>query len=118
MILEMECGKILKAIKFDEEKVRRCIDAYHDQYDEYPYVIINEKTYKILPPEKPLEGMLYLDYSKMTINATTEEHKDQIIQKNGCDYILKEDAYKPRRTWYGCKVMIDNTLEFGEVHIG
>lgn len=113
----MECGKNLKAIKFDEEKVKRCIDAYHDQNGKYPYVIINEQTYKILPPEKPLEGMLYLDCSKMTIGTTTE-HTDQYIQKNGCEYILKETAYKPCRTWYGGKVMIDNTLSFGEVHIG
>ena len=34
----------MNVIKLDEEKIRKCIEAYRIQHDAYPYLICSEET--------------------------------------------------------------------------
>lgn len=88
----------MNAIKFDEDKAKRCINAYYDMHKEYPYLICNDETEKILP-SIPSTGAI-------TISTST--------------YVCGiENQSKPRtKRWNNAKVLIDNELKFGEVHIG
>ena len=87
------------AIKFDEDKAKKCIDAYYDMHGVYPYLICNEETQKILP----------------TYTQTVTVHDGYAFISG----VVTEDHGKPRtKRWNNAKVLIDNELEFGEVHIG
>lgn len=89
------------AIKFDEDKAKRCINAYYDMHKEYPYLICNDETEKILP-------------SIPSTDITTISTTNYICIKD-----LVENPSKPRtKRWNNAKVLIDNELKFGEVHIG
>ena len=108
----------MNCIKFDEEKAKRCIDAYYDQHGSYPYIIMNSKTYDTVPPEKP---SVILDCNSLTVGGYTISTNVNInsvdeIKVGDNTYILKRDpVYKK---WYNAKILFDEDLEFGEVHIG
>ena len=108
----------MNCIKFDEEKAKRCIDAYYDQYGSYPYMIMNSKTYNTVPQEKP---SAILDVNSLTVSGYTISNVNVAapvdeIKFGDNTYILKRDpVYKK---WYNAKILFDEDLEFGEVHIG
>ncbi len=79
------------AIKFDEEKVGHCIQAYKDERGKNPYLIMSEKTAKILPK--------LTNTIRITPDGTTIQYDNT------------------PRSWNNCKILIDDDLEFGEVHI-
>jgi len=119
----------MKAIKFDEEKVLNCIKAYHDMHGEYPYLICNNETRKMIPKEK-------VDYSNCltfgidninsitttantnSITTTSKSYPPEEIKINYQKYIKEENVNKSYGTWYGAKIIIDNSMGFGEVHVG
>lgn len=78
----------MMGFKFDEEKVTACIDAYIDEHDEKPYIILNSETRKYLPCENNFFNI---------ISSTTT---------NGDE-----------KTWHSSKIMIDEDLKFGEILI-
>ena len=86
------------AIRFDEDKANKCINAYYDMHGEYPYLICNEETQKILPTHI------------QTVTVCTTEYISGIA--------VKDQAKPKTKRWNNAKVLIDNELEFGEVHIG
>ena len=96
----------MNAIKFDEEKVKKCIDVYHDMHGTYPYLILSEETRKILPSDKQI--------STLTIS------NEMILKVGNNSYSLdNEDKKQPDYgTWHGARVLVDNKLDLGEVHIG
>ena len=107
----------MNCIKFDEEKAKKCIDAYYDQHGSYPYMIMNSKTYDTVPPEKlsPIVDANSLTVSGYTISNVNVAPVDE-IKVGDNTYILKRDpVYKK---WYNAKILFDEELKFGEVHIG
>lgn len=94
----------MMGIKFDEEMVKKYIDVYHDQHGKYPYLIMSEKTRDIIPDD----GMLYVatntNYTITSSILTSSTSNDMVTHA--------------RKTWNSAKILIDNDLEFGEVHIG
>lgn len=102
------------AIKFDEEKVKCCIQAYKDEHGKNPYLVMNEKTRAILPPTPPTTYCISTD----EIMIGRQENLVNTITINDKKYISEEEAKKGSGNWFGCKIMIDNDLEFGEIHIG
>ena len=89
------------AIKFDEDKAKKCIDAYYDVHGKYPYLICNEETEKMLP----------------TYTQTVTVHDTGYVSISGVVTVADQVKQKTKR-WNNAKVLIDNELEFGEVHIG
>ena len=108
----------MNCIKFDEEKAKRCIDTYYDQHGSYPYMIMNSKTYDIMPPEKLGAN---LDINSLTVGSCIFPTNVNVasvdeIKVGDNTYILKKDpVYKK---WYNAKILFDEDLKFGEVHIG
>ena len=101
-------------IKFDEEKVKNYIQAYKDGHGKYPYLLMNEKTYKILPYEATTittNGSIYTTTTNIILTP-------QEITVDGTKYVREDKCKRKTLFWENCKVMIDNDLEFGEVHIG
>ena len=104
-------------IKFDEEKIKNCIEAYHNLHGEYPYLICAEKTMEIIPEEeKDMYALRSLTSADLCIKSTIEFLTIEIGGKKyiNVDSIEKCNDYG---TWYGAKILIDNKLEFGEVLI-
>ena len=107
----------MNCIKFDEEKAKRCIDSYYDQHGSYPYMIMNSKTYDTVPPEKlnPIVDANSLTVGGYTISNVNVTPINE-IKVGDYTYILKRDpVYKK---WYNAKILFDEDLKFGEVHIG
>ena len=104
----------MKAIKLDVEKIKHCIDAYKDEHGKNPYLVMNEKTREILPPTLPTTYCI----STSEIIMGKQENSVNTITINNEKYIPEKEAKKGSGNWFGCKIMIDNDLEFGEVHIG
>ena len=109
----------MNCIKFDEEKTKRCIDAYYDQHGSYPYMITSSKTYDTIPLEKLSAN---LDINSLTASSYTISSTNMNvilvdeIKVGDNTYILKRDpVYKK---WYNAKILFDEELKFGEVHIG
>jgi len=100
----------LIAVKFDENKVINCIQAYKEEHNKNPYLIMSEKTQKLLSPNTIFYNGGYINnfINSTKISGTLQDDK------------TKDDiVYKPVSwSWYSCKIMIDNDLEFGEIHIG
>ena len=110
----------MTGIKFDEEKVKKCIEAYHDMNDEYPYLVCSEETRKILPPEKK-DNYFTITADKIIasdIMCLSSKYQLETITVNDKKFVLDEFAPKDYGTWYGAKILVDNKLEFGEVHVG
>ena len=109
----------MKAIKFDEQKVTNCIQAYYDQHGKYPYLIMNQNTADILPPQMTYNtgmGVIYGGNSNTTI--AIKDTKPEKITIDNEQYTRDIAVVKSLYVWHNCKVMIDGDLEFGEVHIG
>ena len=112
----------MNGLKFDEDKIKGCIKAYHDQFDKYPYLIVNEETYKELPPQKAN----FIDGTSFTFATsadslgcfTTTNNLPKTISVDDKKYVAEEDSGKNLGTWYGARVLIDNCLKYGEVHVG
>ena len=107
----------MNCIKFDEEKAKRCIDAYYDQHGSYPYLIMSSETYDAIQLEK--RGII-LDSNSLTVSGYTLSNVNVApvdeIKVGENTYILKKDpVYKK---WYNAKILFDEELKFGEVHIG
>lgn len=108
----------MNCIKFDGEKAKRCIDAYYDQHGSYPYLIMSSKTYDTIPLEKP--GII-LDSNSLTVSSSIFNTNVNVapvdkIKVGDNTYILKQDpVYKK---WYNAKILFDEELKYGEVHIG
>lgn len=93
----------MMGIKFDEEMVKKYIDVYHNQHGKYPYLIMSEKTRDIVPDDgKLFVATNYILTTSGTVSCNTSN--DMITNT--------------RKTWNSAKILIDNDLEFGEVHIG
>lgn len=101
------------AIKFDKEKVENCINAYKEEHGKLPYLIMSSKTKELLPQNY---GYINTGDLSFTISTTTiEKPKDIII--GGMKYIPEEELKKGFGAWYGCKIMIDDDLDYGEILI-
>ena len=110
----------MTGIKFDEEKVKRCIEAYHDMHGQYPYLICSELTRKILPSEIK-ENSFAITSDQIYVTSAIHTPKKLDIDSITVDekkYIAEDSIHKDYGTWYGAKILIDNKLEFGEVHVG
>ena len=116
----------MKAIKFDEEKVKKCIESYYDQYEKYPYLVMNKETYKILPAEKKSITLLSDDCnitmpatycSSITVSGNPINKNPESIKIDDTEYI-KRKSEEALGEWHKATILIDNNLEFGEVHIG
>ena len=102
----------MKAIKLDVEKIKHCIDGYKDEHGKPPYLIMSSKTKELFPPSISITSEeLYISTST---NIFTSPESIVIGDKK---YILEKNLEKIS-TWNECKIMIDDTLELGEVHIG
>ena len=102
------------AVKFDDKKVISCIQAYKDEHGKNPYLVMNEKTREILP----LTPQTIYCTSTSEIIIGKQENLVDTITINDEKYIPEKEAKKGSGHWFDCKIMIDNDLEFGEVHIG
>lgn len=111
----------MNAIKFDENKVRKCIEAYHDMHDKYPIMMCNEKTIKIIPEEvKSTSSFSIVDsLCDCGITNTSNPFTDIEISINSDKYVKEKsiDRSCNCKSWYGAKIMIDNDLKFGEVEL-
>lgn len=111
----------MKAIKFDEAKVINCIQAHFDQYEKYPYLIMSQKTANILPSDTvtsvlvPVDGIAVNNTWANSITIAPQKPKEISIDN---EKYTRADTGKSPTVWHKCKVMIDNSMEFGEVHIG
>lgn len=94
----------MMGIKFDEEMVKKYIDVYHDQHGKYPYLIMSEKTRDIVPDDSKL--LVTTNYYTITTSGTAPSSKST------------EAIPYTKKAWNSAKILIDNDLEFGEVHIG
>lgn len=105
----------MRAIKLDVEKIKHCIDGYKDEHNKPPYLIMSSKTKKLLPSSSSItlnEGLCIS--TSMITNIVTSPESIVVDDKK---YILEKNLDKIA-TWNECKIMIDDTLELGEVHIG
>ena len=110
----------MNAIKFDENKVRKCIEAYHDMHDKYPYMMCNEKTIKIIPEEIKSSSYYSIPDSICyctTSCASTPSMDIDSISINSDKYVKEKSEKSNCKSWYGAKIMIDNDLKFGEVEL-
>jgi len=109
----------MNAIKFDETMVKKYIDVYYDSNKKYPYLIMNEKTRDIIPAENPQQYYITgcnISFGNDT-TLTPPEENIHSIRINDKEYEEKQKS-NPKTSWYKAKILIDNSLEFGEVHIG
>lgn len=104
----------MKAIKFDEEKVRNCVEAYKDGHGKYPYLIMSKKTLDLAP----VKGRTMFSTITVGNNAyhNSDDDKPKSITIDGTKYISEEEL-KEVNILYQCKVLIDDALEIGEVYI-
>ena len=110
----------MNAIKFDKDKVKKCIEVYHDMHDKYPYMMCNEKTMGIIPEEdKPsLFSIANSICDRGTITYESPTIKDiESISINSDKYVKEKSINTNCKSWYGAKIMIDNDLKFGEVEL-
>ena len=109
----------MRVIKLDVEKIKHCIDGYKDEHDKSPYLIMSNKTKELLPPSisSSCDSVSFGDVciSSSAINAIANPI-DIVI--NGTRYIAEDKIRKEAGTWCGCRILIDDKLELGEVHIG
>ena len=111
----------MKAIKFDEEKVNRSIEAFYDQRDTYPYLICSEKTAdfikKSIEPRPFTAESITTNTSSLTLG--TVEIGKMLTGEIDVTKVVNNNNNKPKDYGYfgGAKIMIDNALSFGEVLI-
>ncbi len=107
----------MNVLKIDEEKLIRNIEAHHDQHGEYPYLIMNDETRKILPKENNSP------FSSVIINSNSFEISPNTaavnaIKINDKTYTLSDNTNKDYGKWHSARILVDNKLKFGEVHVG
>lgn len=111
------------AIKFDKEKIENSINAYKEEHGKYPYLIMSEKTYKLLPTESSFainsNGIMcgYTDTIRV-IPSNSSNLDEMTIKINDNEFVNKNKSGKSYGTWHNAKILIDNGLPYGEVHIG
>lgn len=111
------------AIKFDKDKVKNSIDAYKEEHGKYPYLIMSEKTYKLLPTENSFainNNVIRYGYTD-TIGVTPDNSinlDEMTIKINDNEFVNKNKSGKSYGTWHNAKILIDNGLPYGEIHIG
>lgn len=106
----------MNVLKIDEEKLVRNIEAYHDQHGEYPYLIMNDETRKILPKEDiSIFSSVVINSNSLEISNTAAVNEIKINDKT---YVLSDNANKDYGKWHSARILVDNKLELGEVHIG
>ena len=109
------------AIKFDKEKVENSINSYKEEHGKYPYLIMSEKTYKLLPTENSFtinNNGLWCGCTD-TIGASNNINLDEMtIKINDNEFVNKNKRDKSYGSWHNAKVLIDNSLDYGEIHIG
>lgn len=93
----------MMGIKFDEEMVKKYIDVYHNQHGKYPYLIMSEKTRDIVPDDG--KSFVVTNYYTLTSGTAPSSTSTEAIPYT-------------KKSWNSAKILIDNDLEFGEVHIG
>lgn len=112
----------MTGIKFDEEKVRNCIESFYEMNGRYPYLICSKETIKIIP--KPKFETYSIKDSNLTINKSYVENTltDELINEIsviGRTFVdkekIKDNEYG---AWYNATILIDNKLPFGEVILG
>ena len=116
------------AIKFDKEKVGKCIDGYKDEHGKNPYLILSEKTFGLLKDENAFslsinnDGICCSTHDVVTsigIIPTNNINFDEMsIKINDNEFVNKNKKTKDYGTWHGAKILIDNSLPYGEVHVG
>ena len=106
----------MRAIKLDVEKIKHCIDGCKDERGKPPYLIMSSKTKELLLPSSciTLNKEFYMSSSMITTNTVTSPESILIDDKK---YVLEKNLDKIA-TWNECKILIDDTLELGEVYIG
>ncbi len=105
----------MRAIMLDVEKIKHCIDGYKDEHGKLPYLIMSSKTKELLPPSSSITPNEALCITGMITTNNVTSLKS--ISIDGKKYVPEESIGKIEN-WNKCKIMIDDTLEFGEVHIG
>lgn len=95
----------MKAIKFDKEKVTRCLESFYDQHGTYPYLICSAKTGDLIIESRTC--------TCMTGTITTESK----LSIGNVDVTINKDKPKDYGEFGGAKILIDDALPFGEVLI-
>lgn len=113
------------AIKFDKEKVEKCIDGYMDEYGKNPYLILSEKTFGLLKDENAFSlsinnnGISTHDViTQLGLSTNNINFDEMSIKINDNEFVNKNKKTKDYGTWHGAKILIDNSLPYGEVHVG
>ena len=104
----------MNVIKLDEEKIKKCIEAYRIQHDAYPYLICSEETADLFDFRTKIRfangcSVETIPSSDTKTNTTTFTFGNVSVES-------KEP--KKYGTFYGSKILIDNDLPYGEIHIG
>lgn len=111
------------AIKFDKEKVENSIDAYKEEHGKYPYLVMSEKTYNLLPNENSLvinNNSIWIARTD-TIRVTPGNSinlDEMTIKINDSEFVNKNKSGQSYGIWHNAKILIDNSLPYGEVHVG
>ena len=105
------------AIKFDKEKVKSCVDGYKYEHDgKAPYLVMNSKTNELLVDVE----QCYLSYVSNAVTSVFSAAAScpNSISIDDNKYNLEKGTKNVVDNWYGCKILIDESLAFGEVHVG
>lgn len=111
------------AIKIDKEKVEKCIESYKEEHGKYPYLIMSERTYKLMPTESSFainnNGLWCGCTDTIGVIPNNNINLDEMtIKINDNEFVNKNKSGKSYGTWHNAKILIDNSLDYGEIHIG
>lgn len=106
---------MINAIKFDSDKIEKLIDAYYVQNGEYPYLICSEDTAALFVNLDPVIRCKNGSY------ITTEVSYPRIKNEYSISFGDTTISTKPKidyGKYHYAKVLIDNDLPYGMVHVG
>ena len=91
-------------MNFDKEIFTRQVLAFREANNRYPYIICSKKTKECFPEKLDIIPVptMYINYCNIDTTLSTASNKDE----------QPKESYE---MYSGCKVYIDNTLDYGEV---
>ena len=111
----------MDAIRFDEERVIKMIDGYSELFGEYPYLVCN-KDIALLIQKSALsikQGPMSLSASSVATQIYSPTASLDAVTINGNTYKLeKNDRMLLPKSFHNAKILIDDELEYGEIHVG
>ena len=108
----------MTGIKFDAENVKKCIESYYFMYGEYPYLICNEKTRKLIIQERDKDNTFTINCNIINSNTMSVPIYPEDFTIGDIKYIKESNINKNHGTYCNAKILIDNELKFGEIHVG